>query len=62
MNKDKHIPQGYKDSPLGIIPKESVYVETARDAAKRATTVYTSQFLAVARVDDAGIVVATAKA
>lgn len=22
MNKDKHIPQGYKDSPLGIIPKE----------------------------------------
>lgn len=22
MNKDKHIPQGFKDSPLGIIPKE----------------------------------------
>ena len=22
MNKDKHRPQGYKDSPLGIIPKE----------------------------------------
>lgn len=22
MSKDKHIPQGYKDSPLGIIPKE----------------------------------------
>jgi type I restriction enzyme S subunit len=22
MNKDKHIPQGYKDSPLGIIPNE----------------------------------------
>lgn len=22
MNKNKHIPQGYKDSPLGIIPKE----------------------------------------
>ena len=22
MNKDKHIPQGYKNSPLGIIPKE----------------------------------------
>ena len=22
MNEDKHIPQGYKDSPLGIIPKE----------------------------------------
>ena len=22
MDKDKHIPQGYKDSPLGIIPKE----------------------------------------
>jgi len=22
MNKDKYIPQGYKDSPLGIIPKE----------------------------------------
>ena len=22
MNKDKHIPQGYKGSPLGIIPKE----------------------------------------
>ena len=21
-NKEKHIPQGYKDSPLGIIPKE----------------------------------------
>ena len=51
-----------KNDALGIIPKESVYVETARDAAKRATTVYTSQFLAVARVDDAGIVVATAKA
>ena len=22
MNKDKHIPQGYKDSPLGIIPED----------------------------------------
>ena len=22
MSKDKHIPQGYKESPLGIIPKE----------------------------------------
>ena len=22
MNNNKHIPQGYKDSPLGIIPKE----------------------------------------
>jgi type I restriction enzyme S subunit len=22
IDKDKHIPQGYKDSPLGIIPKE----------------------------------------
>ena len=22
MNKDKHIPQGYKDSPLGIIPQD----------------------------------------
>ena len=22
MNKNKHIPLGYKDSPLGIIPKE----------------------------------------
>ena len=22
IDKDKHIPQSYKDSPLGIIPKE----------------------------------------
>ena len=22
MNKNQHIPQGYKDSPLGIIPED----------------------------------------
>lgn len=46
-----------KDS-LAIIPKESVFVELARDASTRTTTVYTSQYYAVACVDDSGIVLA----
>lgn len=47
-----------KKGALGIIPKESVFVETARDASIRATTVFTSQFLAMALVDDTGVVLA----
>lgn len=47
-----------KKNSLAIIPKESVHVETARDASTRTTTVYTSQYYAVACVDDSGIVLA----
>ena len=47
-----------KKGSLAIIPKESVHVETARDASTRTTTVYTSQYYAVCLVDDSGIVLA----
>ena len=47
-----------KKGSLAIIPKESVHVETARDASTRTTTVYTSEYLATCLVDDSGIVLA----
>ncbi|MCM1526695.1 MAG: hypothetical protein NC091_05555 [Bacteroides sp.] len=47
-----------KKGSLGIIPKETVHVELARDASTRTTTIYTSQYYAVARIDDSGIVLA----
>ena len=47
-----------KTGSLAIIPKESVHVETARDASTRTTTVYTSEYLATCLVDDSGIVLA----
>lgn len=45
-----------KKKSLGLIPKESVHVEVARDASTRTSTIYTSQYYAVARTDDTGIV------
>ena len=47
-----------KKGSLAIIPKESVHVETARDASTRTNTVYTSKYLATCLVDDSGIVLA----
>ena len=47
-----------KKGSLAIIPKESVFVELARDASTRTTIVYTSQYYAVACVNDSGIVLA----
>ena len=47
-----------KKHSLGIIPKESVHVELARDASTRTSTVYTSQYYAVGLIDDTGIVLA----
>lgn len=49
-----------KKHSLGLIPKEHVFVETARDASTRTTTIYTSQYYAAARIDDSGIVLAKA--
>lgn len=45
-----------KKHALAIIPKETVNVEVARDAARRQSIIYTSQFYACALIDDAGIV------
>lgn len=47
-----------KKGSLGLIPKESVHVELARDASTRTSTIYTSQYYACARIDDSGIVLA----
>lgn len=45
-----------KDS-LGIVPKEAPFVEAERDASTRTTTVYCSDYYAVALIDESGIVV-----
>lgn len=47
-----------KKGSLGLIPKETVFVETARDASTRTTTIYSSQYYAVGLIDDSGIVLA----
>lgn len=46
-----------KDS-IGLIPKEAPFVEPARDASTRTTTVYCSEYYAVALIDDSGVVLA----
>lgn len=47
-----------KKGSLGYIPKEVPFVEPARDASTRTTTIYTSQIYATKLTDEAGIVVA----
>jgi hypothetical protein len=46
-----------KDS-IGLIPKESPFTEVARDASTRTNTIFTSQYYAMALIDDAGVVLA----
>ena len=41
-----------KKGALGLIPKEMPFVESARDAGSRTSTIYCSQFYAMALVDD----------
>lgn len=47
-----------KKGSLGYMPKENPFVETEREASKRATNVYTSQIYAVKLTDEAGVVIA----
>lgn len=47
-----------KKNAISIIPKESPFAETARDASLRRTTIYLSQFFAMALTDDEAIVFA----
>lgn len=47
-----------KKNAISIIPKEVPFAETARDASLRQTTIYLSQFLAMALTDDTAIVFA----
>ena len=45
-----------KNDSIGWIPKESPFVETARDASKRLTNIYCSEFYAMALIRDDGVV------
>ncbi len=47
-----------KKGALGIVPKEVPFVEVARDASKRLSTVYTSDLYALGLIDDTAIVYA----
>lgn len=47
-----------KKHALAYIPKQEVFVETARDASTRTTTVYSSIYYATGLIDDSGIVLA----
>ena len=47
-----------KKNAISIIPKENPFAETSRDAGLRQTTIYLSQFYAMALTDDTAIVVA----
>ena len=47
-----------KKGAIGLIPKEAPFPETARDASKRQTTIYCSQFYAMALIDDEAVVFA----
>lgn len=47
-----------KKNAISIIPKENPFAETARDASLRRTTIYLSQFYAMALTDDEAIVFA----
>ena len=47
-----------KKNAISIIPKENPFAETARDAGLRQTTIYLSQFYAMALTDDTAVVVA----
>ena len=43
---------------LSLLPKESPFTEVARDASKRLSTIYTSDFYALALTDDTAVVYA----
>ena len=47
-----------KKGAISIIPKEEPFAETARDASIRKTTIYLSQFYAMALTDDEAVVFA----
>ena len=47
-----------KKNAISIIPKENPFAETSRDAGLRQTTIYLSQFYAMALTDDTAIVFA----
>ena len=47
-----------KKNAISIIPKESPFAEASRDASLRQTTIYLSQFYAMALTDDEAIVFA----
>ena len=47
-----------KKNAISIIPKENPFAETSRDAGLRQTTIYLSQFYAMALTDDTAVVVA----
>ena len=47
-----------KKNAISIIPKENPFAETSRDASLRQTTIYLSQFYAMALTDDTAIVFA----
>lgn len=47
-----------KKNALALLPKESPFTEVARDASKRLSTIYTSDFYALALVDDTAVVYA----
>lgn len=47
-----------KKEAISIIPKENPFAETARDASLRRTTIYLSQFYAMALTDDEAVVFA----
>lgn len=47
-----------KKNALSLLPKESPFTEVARDASKRLSTIYTSDFYALALTDDTAVVYA----
>lgn len=47
-----------KKNAISIIPKENPFAEASRDASLRQTTIYLSQFLAMALTDDTAVVFA----
>ena len=47
-----------KKGAIGLIPKEVPFVEPSRDASLRQTTIYCSQFYAMALIDDEAVVYA----
>ena len=47
-----------KKNAISIIPKENPFAETSRDASLRQTTIYLSQFYAMALTDDTAVVFA----
>ena len=57
VNQEGFILAIKKDS-IGLIPKEEPFTEVERDASTRTNTIYTSQYYAMALIDDAGVVLA----